>query len=311
VTALSLDIRALARALGGDVAGRDRVLVPGPGHSRKDRSLSVTLNRGAPEGFVVHSFAGDDPLACRDHVRSRAELPAWSPNSDRMTAPAVVRDPRPVSREEKRRAEWRRTRVLATWESARNPLGTIVEAYLAGRNLRLSEDVAGAALRFHPACPWTGEDGSTIKVPAMVAAMRDIHTNELKAIHRTRLTADGKKVDRRMFGEVVGTAIKLDPDDAVTIGLVIAEGIETAMAARQLGFRSTWALGSVGAVAKFPVLSGVEGLSLAAEDDKTGANARALDECGNRWHAAGRTVIVLGSKFGGDINDALNHGRAA
>jgi hypothetical protein len=145
----------------------------------------------------------------------------------------------------------------------------------------------------------------------MVAAMRDIHTDALKAVHRTRLTADGKKVDRRMFGEATGTAIKLDPDESVTLGLVIGEGIETVLSARQLGFRPAWALGSVAAVAKFPVLPGIEGLSLAAEDDKTGANARALDECGNRWHGAGRAVIVLGSKFGGDLNDALNHGRAA
>jgi hypothetical protein len=197
------------------------------------------------------------------------------------------------------------------WEGAGDPRGTIVQTYLEGRNLRLTDDVTGSVLRFHPTCPWASEDGSTIQVPAMVAAMRDIHTDALKAVHRTRLTADGQKVDRRMFGEAAGTAIKLDPDEAVTIGLVIGEGIETVLSARQLGFRPAWALGSVGAVAKFPVLSGVEGLSLAAEDDKTGANARALHECGNRWHAARRDVIVLGSKFGGDLNDALNHGRAA
>jgi hypothetical protein len=34
---MMLDPHALARALGGDVSGHD-VLVPGPGHSLKDRS---------------------------------------------------------------------------------------------------------------------------------------------------------------------------------------------------------------------------------------------------------------------------------
>lgn len=37
----------------------------------------------APDGFVVHSFAGDDPLACKDHVRQKAGLPAFKPNGKR------------------------------------------------------------------------------------------------------------------------------------------------------------------------------------------------------------------------------------
>ena len=56
------DVRAAARALGGDISGRDGVVCPGPGHSRQDRSLSVRLDSTAPDGFVVHSFAGDDPI---------------------------------------------------------------------------------------------------------------------------------------------------------------------------------------------------------------------------------------------------------
>lgn len=72
-----MDIRAVARALGGDVINRNAVLVPGPGHSREDRSLAVKLDPSAPEGFVVHSHCGDDWRECRDHVRSRLGLPAW------------------------------------------------------------------------------------------------------------------------------------------------------------------------------------------------------------------------------------------
>jgi excisionase family DNA binding protein len=58
----------IARALGGRVV-RGQVLAPGPGHSKADRSLSVKLSPGSPDGFVVHSFAGDDWTTCRDHVR--------------------------------------------------------------------------------------------------------------------------------------------------------------------------------------------------------------------------------------------------
>jgi hypothetical protein len=88
------DVRAAARALKGDVSGRNGVVCPGPGHSRQDRSLSVRLDPGAPDGFVVHSFAGDDPIICKDHVRERLGIEAFKPNgkgraADRAAKPAT------------------------------------------------------------------------------------------------------------------------------------------------------------------------------------------------------------------------------
>ena len=70
-------IDKIAEALGGDVTN-GQVLAPGPGHSAEDRSLSVKLDSKAPAGFVVHSFAGDDPIACRDYVRKKLGLPEFS-----------------------------------------------------------------------------------------------------------------------------------------------------------------------------------------------------------------------------------------
>src|SRR2546430_3525531 len=57
-------LQELARALLGEIVGNE-VLAPGPGHSAKDRSLSAKPAPNAPDGFVVHSFAGDDWRACR------------------------------------------------------------------------------------------------------------------------------------------------------------------------------------------------------------------------------------------------------
>src|SRR5215210_6504891 len=74
-----LDPRSLARALGGDVERDGQVLAPGPNHSPRDRSMSVKIDPAAPDGFVVHSFANDDPLVCKDHVRSKVGLPDWAP----------------------------------------------------------------------------------------------------------------------------------------------------------------------------------------------------------------------------------------
>ena len=55
------------------------MLAPGPGHSPRDRSLSIKIDPGAPDGFVAYSFAGDDPLECKDYVRERAGLERWEP----------------------------------------------------------------------------------------------------------------------------------------------------------------------------------------------------------------------------------------
>jgi len=73
------NLQTAARVLGGEISG-DQIRCPGPGHSAADRSLSVKLDLGAPEGFLTHSFSGDDPIACRDHVRSKIGLPAFKPN---------------------------------------------------------------------------------------------------------------------------------------------------------------------------------------------------------------------------------------
>jgi hypothetical protein len=90
-----IDLQSLARALGGKIHGQE-ILAPGPGHSALDRSLSVKLDADAPDGFIVHSFAGDDPLECRDYVREKAGLEPFKPNgrgrnSDRVKRRVVAK----------------------------------------------------------------------------------------------------------------------------------------------------------------------------------------------------------------------------
>ena len=51
-----IDVRAAARLLGGDVIGRDAVAAPGPGHSPRDRSLTVKFAAHAPGGFLVYAL---------------------------------------------------------------------------------------------------------------------------------------------------------------------------------------------------------------------------------------------------------------
>jgi hypothetical protein len=83
----------------GGVVSSGAALVPGPGHKAGDRSLSIRPSTTAPDGFVVHSFAGDDPLVCKDYVRGKMGLPPWKPNgSGNGSNP---NHSRPVSRPER------------------------------------------------------------------------------------------------------------------------------------------------------------------------------------------------------------------
>jgi putative DNA primase/helicase len=82
------DLRAIARALGGEVSG-GQVLAPGPGHSPADRSLSVKINSAG--GLVVNSFSpGDDWKRCKDYVREKIGAEPFAAKSNSVsTAPKV------------------------------------------------------------------------------------------------------------------------------------------------------------------------------------------------------------------------------
>ncbi len=300
---MTLDLRTIARALGGEVSGR-QVLAPGLGHSPCDRSLSIRLSHQSPTGFVVFSHSHDDFQTSKDYVAAKLGmgLDAWRTKGQGPPRAAPVFTPRHRRPEPDHAA--RIARAAAIWHEAHHPRGTIAEAYLRNRSLDLDDHVAGAVVRFHPRCPWRDEDQDrTIFVPAMVAAMRAIDGDAITGVHRTRLTSQGTKVDRRMLGIAAGAAVKLDADADVSMGLAIGEGTETVLAARQIGFRPAWALGSAGAIAAFLVLPGVEALTLLAENDP--ASDRAIGQCAERWHAAGREVMIVTPTIGSDLNDSM------
>jgi hypothetical protein len=294
-------IRAIATALGGDVAGSNTILCPGPNHSPRDRSLAVKLDPRAPNGFVTYSHAGDDWRDCRDHVRQRLGLPAWQPGDGRQrvipqqhvakwdlaTIEAEAADiPRPFTDEELARID----NARRLWDQTQNPRGTLVERYLREtRKLHLPDELTNNVLRFHPACPWRNEDnGKTDHVPALIAPFRSIDDDVITAVHRIALNRDGSKRGRRMLGVVHRAAIKLD---ARADTLAIGEGVETCMAARELGYAPVWALCSVGAISFFPLITGTKQLIILGERGE--ASRQAIEMCGRRWRKAGHKVRVI------------------
>ncbi len=303
----------IAHALGGEVNGRDSILCPGPGHSPRDRSLSIKLDPRAPDGFLIYSHAGDDWRLCRDHVRERLGLPAWRPGDEQeRSIPRQHVEKWDSATVEAEADEWPRAwtedeiiRIAAArriWNEAKDPRGTLAEKYLRQtRKLDLPDALAGGVLRFHPSCPWWNENtGKTDRVPALVVPFRSIDNDEINGIHRIALNRDAGKIGRKMLGVIHRVAIKLDPSGAT---LTIGEGVETCLAARELGYKPAWALGGAGGISFFPLLDGVQTLVILGERGQ--ASARAIQFCGKRWVRAGRRVRVVKPKIGDDVNTAI------
>jgi hypothetical protein len=95
--------------------------------------------------------------------------------------------------------------------------------------------------------------------------------------------------------------IRLWPDEFVTYGLGIAEGIETALTIAW-GFTPVWSVIDAGHMANFQVVRSVECLTIAADNDQAGVSA--ARECATRWVKHGKKVRIT-RQHTNDINDLL------
>lgn len=346
------DVRSIARALGGEVSG-GRIRCPGPGHSKHDRSMWVALDWQAPDGFIVGSFAGDPFDLCRDHVRRMLGMEPWqrqrkghgveisTPDVVFTTSPFPVPsvrandagdDPRRekiesqicLSKAAQRHARLEGRRLselaLAIFRDARPIRGTLGERYLKQRLGRTIE--WPNCLRFDPQCvrKVQGADGNDRieRHPAILALMRDIRSNEPRGIQRIFLQPDG--LDRlrdpkgkATLGPAIGAVVKLSPDETVSTGLGLCEGIETALALIAIGWAPIWATAGTSGMSAFPVVDGIETLSIFADNDpprpaphKGEGGQRAAAAVAKRWADAGKGAkVVLPKITGTDWLDAL------
>jgi hypothetical protein len=249
---------------------------------------------------------GGDIIDLIEHVRGVdfRDAVAYAEQFGGSTS-TMVMSPKPAAAARLTQDDMRRKQRRAgeLWREAVPIVDTAAERYLVGRGIvELPPGVDGEVLRFHPACPF----GEIPRISCMLALLRDIRTNEPGAIHRTAVTPGGDKIGRMMLGPKVGAAVKLSPDDAVTMGLTIAEGIETALSGMQLGWQPAWSVVDAAGVAKFPVLSGIEALTILVDNDESGTGQRKAIECSDRWTKAGREVRrVIPRCAGDDLNDII------
>ena len=296
MTGRAPDLRSLARALGGEVCGT-QVLAPGPGHSSKDRSLSVRLSADAPDGFLAFSHSGDDFATCRDFVRKRLGFDVDGRKADRHGNEQKSAS-RPVTNEDRTAA------ALRMWAETLDLRGTFVETYLASRKISFP---SAASLRFHPAL----KHPSGSRWPAMVALVTDGESDKPVAIHRTYLARNGKgkapvEPQKMMLGPTRGCAVRLSEACET---LAIGEGLESCLSAMQATGIPTWAALSTSGLKTLPLPANIRDVILLADGDDAGE--RAAQQAARRWKNEGRRVRIARPPRGMDFNDIARCAAAA
>ena len=223
------------------------------------------------EGFVTYACA-----RCGERGYARAKDAVASKQS-RTTGC----QPRIVEASEDADQRSRIEFALQLWEASCPLVGTLGDKYLKEhRRLRVEPLNLDHSLRWHGG------------INALVGLMTDPMTGEGAGIHRTILNPDGSKRERKMLGKQ--GVICLTPNEDVCEGLGLVEGVEDGLAVLLSGWGPIWIATSAGAIERFPVLNGIESLTIFADADAAGM--KAAKACASRWKQAGHEVCISVSK---------------
>lgn len=200
------------------------------------------------------------------------------------------------------------------WASGRNPHGTLAEIYLRGRRLELAEHCP--SLRFVDRCRRGPRSlpGGPLFAPALIAELTDPVTGDFTGCHRTFLLPDGTgKAPPIQVGDtslpsksILGSwgVIRLCDEADIGHALALGEGLENALTVAQYAHWTTiWAAGRADGIRNFPLLFGIEALSIFVDGDQAGRSAAAA--CAKRWATDGREVSLYSPPSRYDWNSAL------
>ena len=264
--------------------GQHRAACPMCKKQGRDTALSVKID--ADGGWVAHCHRC---AFVANAVGTRQE----------GVQPTITVAPLPVQQDELS-AQWREF-----WDECAPLAGTLADAYLQHR--RCLVPPVDADLRFHPKA-WHAHEKKYL--PCLVSLLTDALDRTPRSLHFTYLRADGKgkaDIERPRLllrgHRKAGAVIRLFPDDCVTTGLAIAEGVETALCAAR-AFAPVWSCVDAGNLSTFPALPGVESLTIFADHDKAGLGA--AHNCARLWIEAGRHArIVVPKQYGHDWADEV------
>jgi len=186
------------------------------------------------------------------------------------------------------------------WELAQPTAGTFGETYLAGRGLRFTDD-RGAVLRYADRHPRRNPAGDLEHHPALLALLSNIRTGEPAGLINVYLQRGGRDrlrdpKGKTSWGRAAGSAVMLSAFDEPTLGLTICEGVETGISLLLADLAPVWCCGGAGNLAAFPVLGGIEALTIAADADEPGQ--KAAESVAARWREAGREAVIIAPPAG-------------
>ncbi|WP_353226685.1 toprim domain-containing protein [Novosphingobium sp.] len=284
---LEVRAREIVTGLGGSWS-RSRGMCRCPAHEDRTPSLSVTLGSRA---ILFHCFAG---------CANDAVLAALA---QRGIKTATLFDGRSVSVRSVRSDEAPPENIQRLWREAVCLIDSPAERYLAKRGI-----TAGSPdLRYLARTP-LGPKGAVRFFPALVATVR----NDLGvlALHRTFIdlkTARIAKVDgpKRALGALGRGAVRLHGARGGKLGL--AEGIETALSAKQLTGIPCWATLGTERFGLVAIPESVSELHLFIDHDAGGAQAELRARAA--YACEGRTIVThRPEQPGADWNDVLMAG---
>jgi putative DNA primase/helicase len=178
-----------------------------------------------------------------------------------------------------------------------------VAVYLRSRGIHLTSPV----LRFTEQAPHR----LGARVPAMLAPVVNV-TGGQTGTHLTYLRGDGsgkadlpKEYQRESRGLIHGGAIRLIPFEP-DVELVLAEGLETSLAASELFGLPCWSAVYAGGLCSLVLPPEVRRIVIAADNDASGVGQRNALAAYDRWTAEGRSArIKTPPNTGDDFNDLL------
>jgi hypothetical protein len=234
------------------------------------------------------------------------ELGAWVEDGVKLPMRLPRRTAEDVARALAEEAAERARKVqsaAAIWSSAQSIVrGSPAHAYLTGRGCVVPP--ADGDLRWLPKLARFDLDG-----PALVGRVSLAEdASETLGLHLTWLVRDGerwRRTERRYLGAKKGGVVRLWPDEAVEHGVGLAEGIETTLAAAH-AFRPVWAAMDATNLAEFPVLPGVDAVTVFADHDANDVGQAAAQQVARRWADAQRIArVVVADRVGEDIADEV------
>jgi hypothetical protein len=276
-----MSARSIVKSRGGVWLG-NYGLIKCPVHDDHKPSLKIKDDKNKRDGIDLVCFAGCSWQSVKSELQRQGLLDGRERrnNGQKTVYPkpkTQVSDRKPKLSADDANQQHRIEYALGLWDQSVPLPNTLGWRYFTERRgLHIGTLDLDHCLKWHEG------------ISAVIALMTDPISNKPTGIHRTFLNPDGTKRERKMLGKT--GVIHLSCNEDVHQGLGLSEGIEDGLAVLLSGWAPVWAASCAGAIKTFPVLSGIESLTIFSDYDPVGMSAAVT--CCDRWETAGRQVAI-------------------